>query len=40
MYYINKEDEIYLNLVMEYFPETIYSYQKQLIKNKEKFSLD
>lgn len=30
-----KEEEVYLNLVMNYIPETLYSLQKKLTKRKE-----
>ena len=34
-YLLFKEDEIYLNLVMNYIPETLYTLQRKLIKKKE-----
>ena len=36
MYFLNlKEEEVYLNLVMNYSPETIYTLQRKLSKKKE-----
>jgi hypothetical protein len=39
MYFLNlKEEEVYLNLVMNYSPETIYTLQRKLSKKKEVLS--
>ena len=39
MYFLNlKEEELYLNLVMNYSPETIYTLQRKLSKKKEVLS--
>ena len=35
---LNKEDEVYLNLVTNYMPETIYSVIKKLNKKKERIN--
>lgn len=35
----SKADDVYLNLVLEYIPETIYSVAKQFMKAKEPFPL-
>ncbi|KAM3127029.1 hypothetical protein pb186bvf_020873 [Paramecium bursaria] len=31
-----KQDESYLNVVMEYFPETLYSYNKQFVRQQQR----
>jgi hypothetical protein len=35
MYFNNNKDEVYLNLVMNYVPETLYSLIKKYNKKKE-----
>lgn len=35
----NKNDEVYLNLVLEYVPETIYSLAKHYNRNREPFPM-